>query len=318
MNDNIWMAVVNPNAGGGKVASEWPLLSNKLKDRGVGFEEAFTTHRYHAVELVFYALKRGFRKFISVGGDGTLHEIVNGLFYQKDVPVEEITLAVLPAGSANDWSRMFCMPEDYDKAIDTIKECRTVLQDVGRMEYTQAGVRNTRYMVNIAGVGLDANICHYCNIAKNKGRAGKRAYVKAAFRALVGRRSVMAKVVVDGKSFFTGKMFSVGFGIGKYSGGGMMQVPDAVADDGLINLMVARKVSKLKFIAMFPRLFKGTIYKVKEVSHKVVRKVCVITRKPDRVEIDGEVVGTTPLTLEVVPSALRVVVGRDYRSCSRI
>ncbi len=312
MSDTSWIAVINPNAGGGKVAREWPVLSNLLKDKGFVFEEMFTTHRYHAVELVIYALKRGFRNFISVGGDGTLHEVVNGIFYQKEVPVDEVTLAVLPAGSANDWTRMYKIPKDYDRAVDTIIEGRTVRQDIARIEYSQAGVRNSRYMVNVAGIGLDANICYRCNIAKNKGDSGEMAYVKAAFKALLGRTCTPAKVVVDGRSFFSGKMFSVAFGIGKYSGGGMMQVPDAVADDGLVNVMVAAEVSKIKFLLLFKSLFKGIIYKVKEVSHIMAKRVTVITRRPDRVEIDGEVVGTTPMTLEVIPQALRVVVGRDF------
>lgn len=313
MSDSSWIAVINPNAGGGRVAKEWPLLSNMLKDRGFSFEEVFTTHRYHAVELVIYSLKRGFRNFISVGGDGTLHEIVNGIFYQKEVPVSEITMAVLPAGSANDWTRMYRIPKDYDKAIETVLEGRTVMQDVARVEYSQAGVRNSRYMVNVAGVGLDANICLRCNASKDKGKSGDLAYVKAAFKALVSRTSTPTKVVVDGRNFFSGKMFSLAFGIGKYSGGGMMQVPDAVADDGLVNVMVARKVSKIKFLLLFKQLFKGTIYRIREVSHTTASRVCVISRKPDRVEIDGEVVGTTPMNLEVLPRALRVVVGRDFK-----
>ena len=313
MSDSSWIAVINPNAGGGRVAKEWPLLSNMLKDRGFSFEEVFTTHRYHAVELVIFSLKRGFRNFISVGGDGTLHEIVNGIFYQKEVPVSEITLAVLPAGSANDWTRMYRIPKDYDKAIETVLEGRTVMQDVARVEYSQAGVRNSRYMVNVAGVGLDANICLRCNASKDKGKSGDLAYVKAAFKALVSRTSTPTKVVVDGRSFFSGKMFSLAFGIGKYSGGGMMQVPDAVADDGLVNVMVARKVSKIKFLLLFKQLFKGTIYRIREVSHTTASRVCVISRKSDRVEIDGEVVGTTPMNLEVLPRALRVVVGRDFK-----
>lgn len=313
MSDSSWIAVINPNAGGGRVAKEWPLLSNMLKDRGFSFEEVFTTHRYHAVELVIYSLKRGFRNFISVGGDGTLHEIVNGIFHQKEVPVSEITLAVLPAGSANDWTRMYRIPKDYDKAIETVLEGRTVMQDVARVEYSQAGVRNSRYMVNVAGVGLDANICLRRNASKDKGKSGDLAYVKAAFKALVSRTSTPTKVVVDGRSFFSGKMFSIAFGVGKYSGGGMMQVPDAVADDGLVNVMVARKVSKTKFLLLFKQLFKGTIYRIREVSHTTASRVCVISRKPDRVEIDGEVVGTTPMNLEVLPRALRVVVGRDFK-----
>ncbi|HIZ87324.1 MAG TPA: diacylglycerol kinase family lipid kinase [Candidatus Coprenecus pullistercoris] len=315
MSDSKWIAVVNPNAAGGKVATEWPLLSNMLKERGFRFEEVFTTHRYHAVELVIYALRRGFRKIISVGGDGTLHEVVNGLFHQREVPVEDVTVAVLPAGSANDWARMFRIPGDYGKAIETIIAGRTVMQDIGRVEYSQAGVRNTRFMVNVAGVGLDANICYYCNVAKNKGKSDDLSYVKAAFKALLGRRSNRSRVVVDGKKYFTGKAFSIGFGIGKYSGGGMMQVPDALADDGLVNVMVASKIPKIKFILLFKRLFKGTIYSVREVSHRLAGRVSVFTRRPDRVEIDGEVVGTTPMTLEVIPGALRVVVGRDFEPC---
>ena len=168
-------------------------------------------------------------------------------------------------------------------------------------------------MVNVAGVGLDANICLRCNASKDKGKSGDLAYVKAAFKALVSRTSTPTKVVVDGRSFFSGKMFSIAFGVGKYSGGGMMQVPDAVADDGLVNVMVARKVSKTKFLLLFKQLFKGTIYRIREVSHTTASRVCVISRKPDRVEIDGEVVGTTPMNLEVLPKALRVVVGRDFK-----
>lgn len=303
-----WIAVVNPKAGGGKVSEEWPLLSAKLRDKGIWFDEYFTNHRYHAVELVISALKQGYRKFISVGGDGTVHEIVNGLFYQTDVPVKDVLLAVLPAGSGNDWARMYGVPKDYDKAVDLLIETRTTLQDVCKVVYTESGVTNSRYMVNVAGVGLDANICYYCNKVKSQG-GGKGSYVKASAKALLGRRFNDAEVIADGKTFFKGKMLSVGFGIGRYSGGGMMQVPDAVADDGLLNVMTARKLPKLKFLFLFKHLFSGKIYDIKEVSHTVARKFEVVTAKPDRIEIDGEVVGTTPMSLEVIPNALRVVVG---------
>lgn len=311
MNNSLseWIAVVNPKAGGGKVAIEWPVLSAVLKEKKVSFDEVFTTHRYHAVELVIYALKLGYRKIISVGGDGTLHEVVNGIFHQTEVPVRDVTLAVLPAGSGNDWAKMYGVPVDYDKAAELIVKERTLLQDVGKVVYMEAGVTNSRYMVNVAGIGLDANICYYCNKAKREnGRKG--SYIKAAVNALMGRRFNETEVKADGRTFFKGKMFSIGFGIGKYSGGGMIQVPDAIADDGLINLMVARKLPKLKFAFLFRELFKGTIYEIKQVQHTMGKKFEVSTENPDRIEIDGEVVGTTPMSLEVIPNTLRVVTGR--------
>ncbi len=312
MNSTEWIAVVNPRAGGGKVANQWPILSNKLKERGILFDEVFTTHRYHAVELVIAALRKGFRKIISVGGDGTIHEIVNGLFHQREVPVEEVTLAVLPAGSGNDWTRMYKIPLDYDRSIDTLLNGRIIFQDIVKVQCLQSGVENMRYMVNIAGIGLDANICHRTNIAKAKGASGPSAYVKASFKALMGRRYTYSKVYVDGRRFFSGRMFSIALGIGKYSGGGMLQVPDAVADDGKIALMVARMLPKLKFALMFKKLYSGEIYNIREVSHTQGSEIKVVTEKPDRVEVDGEVVGTTPAVFTVIPRALKVIVGESF------
>ncbi len=309
MDTSEWIAVVNPKAGGGKVAEQWPILSNKLKEQGVNFDEVFTTHRYHAVELVIAALRKGFRKFISVGGDGTIHEIVNGLMHQDEVPVGDVTLAVLPAGSGNDWTRMYGIPLDYDKAIANLIAGRTIMQDLAKVTFLQSGVENTRYMVNIAGIGLDANICNRTNIAKAKGASGPGAYAKASFEALLGRTSVLTKVYADGHRFFSGKCFSIAVGIGKYSGGGMLQVPDAVADDGKIALMVARRLPKLKFVLLFKKLYTGEVYSIKEVSHTQAAEIKVVTEKPDRVEVDGEVVGTTPVTFSVIPRALRVIVG---------
>ncbi len=312
MNIAEWIAVVNPKAGGGKVSEQWPILAHKLKEQGVSFDEMFTGHRYHAVELVIAALRKGYRKIISVGGDGTIHEIVNGLMHQDDVLVGEVTLAVLPAGSGNDWTRMYKIPLDYDKAIANLISGRTIMQDLAKVTFRQSGVDNTRYMVNIAGVGLDANICYRTNIAKAKGASGPGAYAKASFEALLGRTFTFVKVYVDGKRFFSGRYFSIALGIGKYSGGGMIQVPDAVADDGKIAFMLARKLPKLKFVMLFKKLYTGEIYSIKEVMHTQASEIKIVTDKPDRVEVDGEVVGTTPVTFTVIPRALKVVVGEDY------
>lgn len=310
MNIPTWIAIVNPNAGSGRVSKEWPLLSNLLKEKGVSFDEVYTTHRYHAVELVVSAIKKGFRNIISVGGDGTVHEIINGILYQKSVPKEEITLAVMPAGSGNDWARMYGIPGDFSKAIETIMEGDTIMQDICKVTYRESGVSNVRYMANVSGVGLDANICYYCNKMKNNGKKGKGSYITAAFKALLGRRFCPSVVKVDGEEFFRGRTFSIGMGIGKYSGGGMIQVPDAVGDDGLLNLMVARGMPKTAFLLHFKKLFNGAIYSVSGIFHTTARKVEIKTGRPDRVEIDGEVVGTTPMTVEVIPNAIRVVIGR--------
>lgn len=312
MSDSKWIAIVNPNAGKSLAARMWPSISNILKKYKVPFDQVFTTHRYHAVELVICALKSGFRKFISVGGDGTLHEIVNGLYHQNEVPVKDVTIAVIPVGSGNDWARLYGVPSDYEEAVKVLIKGKTFLQDVGKVVYTETGVTNMRYMINVAGIGFDANICYYTNLFKSKGKTGTSAYVKAAFKALIGRKFNKTEIKADGKLFCSAKVFSTAFGIGKYSGGGMMQVPDAVPDDGLINTMVARKLPKIKFLFNIKTLFAGSIYKIRQVMHATAKRYEVHTATPDRIEIDGEVVGTTPMSIEVIPRALRMVVG-DYK-----
>ena len=102
-----WFAIVNPVAGSGKGLTDWPTISKMLRDHHIVPEYVFTEHKYHAIELTVEAVNNGFRKIIVVGGDGTIHEVVNGLFIQKTVPTTDVLLSVIAVGTVNDWIRMF-------------------------------------------------------------------------------------------------------------------------------------------------------------------------------------------------------------------
>ena len=110
-----WFAIVNPVAGSGKGLSDWPLISKLLRDHHIVPEYAFTERKYHAIELAVEAVNNGFRKIMVVGGDGTIHEVVNGLFIQKAVPTTEVLVGVIAVGTGNDWIRMFGIPRKYSK-----------------------------------------------------------------------------------------------------------------------------------------------------------------------------------------------------------
>lgn len=303
-----WFVIVNPKAGGGKVEEDWDSIRKDLLDRGVRFDTVFTEHRYHAVELTISGIRQGYRKFISIGGDGTLHEIVNGLFLQTDVPTSEFTVGVISAGTGNDWIRMHGSISDRRKNIDALLNGNTIRQDIVKTTFTEAGVQGVRYMVNIGGVGYDPNVCQKCNNMKLAGRRGTMVYVNSAIQSLVGRTFRHACVTVDGHPFYTGKFFSTALGIGRFSGGGMTQTPDAVVDDGLLNITIIKKVSKLRVALHLKDLFKGTIYSIDGVIHTMGKLINIKTSSPDRVEVDGEVIGETPVTFEVLPRALKVVV----------
>ena len=133
-----WFAVVNPISGSGKGLDDFPLISKLLRDNGIACEAVFTEHKHHATELTVWAINEGFRHIIVVGGDGTLHEVINGLFIQHSVEPSEVTIAVIPVGTGNDWIRMYGLPTRYSAVIRAIKEGYTFLQDVAAVEYEES------------------------------------------------------------------------------------------------------------------------------------------------------------------------------------
>ena len=152
-NTEKWFAIVNPVAGSGRGLTDWPQISKLLRDHHIVPEYAFTERKYHAIELAVEAVNNGFRKIVVVGGDGTIHEVVNGLFIQKVVPTQDVLLSVIAVGTGNDWIRMFGIPRKYSEAIRAIVEGHSFLQDVGKISYYQSSYKQTRYMANVAGVG---------------------------------------------------------------------------------------------------------------------------------------------------------------------
>jgi len=156
MKNDSWIVIVNPKAGSGRGLKDWPIISNQMYNSNLKFTCLFTEHKYHAIELTVKAINDGFRNIVAIGGDGTIHEVVNGIFIQKAVPTTEICLAVIPAGTGNDWIRMFGISKTYSEAVQSLVEKRTVLQDVGKVSYYETSVQHTRYMANVAGLGYDA------------------------------------------------------------------------------------------------------------------------------------------------------------------
>lgn len=304
-----WMVIANPKAGKNKVLEEWPLIDDALKHAGVDFEVIFSKHKYHSIELAVKAIKEGYRYIMAVGGDGTIHEVVNGIFLQKEVPSQDITFAVIPAGSGNDWVKMYNIPSDYSECANIISQCNYVWQDVCRVDLVESKVKQTRYLINGAGIGLDAVICKECNAMKERGKSGSWIYVRAAVRSFFKMKPKVFKVEVDGEVFYRGKVLSVAIANGKYSGGGMIQAPDAVMDDGLINVTVIENMSKPQILVRFKELFSGKIYEVDDIQHTTAKHVKIdIEGDEYPVEVDGEVVGTNPLEVTIIPHSLRVVV----------
>ncbi len=307
-----WMVIVNPKAGSGRGLKDWPVISNLMNRSGLDFTCVFTEHKYHAVEMTVKAVNDGYRKIVAIGGDGTVHEIVNGLFIQKVVPTTEISLAVIPTGTGNDWIRMFGISKTYTEAVQSLVDHRTVIQDVAKVEFYETKVKQHRYMANVAGMGFDAAVNIKYNRLKDEGKVGKWLYITSSIKVFLRYISKRFKIKIDDQLYYDGYLFSSTVGIGRYNGGGMDQMPAAKIDDGLMDITMIKRMQKLMIMKNFRYLYSGRIYDNPKVMHEQAKKIEIETWPPSRIEIDGEAMGYSPFTFELIPGSIKVVVGPKF------
>lgn len=319
-----WLVVVNVFAASKQAGSVWKHAAAMLEQSGIPYVAKFTGGRDNAKELSIKASHKGYRKFIAVGGDGTVHDVLNGIAsyvsQDEDITLSDFTLAVLPVGSGNDWVRSVGVPRNLQVAVKMIADGSQGRQDVVKVsiyEHTgdlEEGVPVAEsYMANIGGIGLDARVCEIVNRKKERGSRGRKLYVQALIYCIGHRVPVHAKVLCDGKEVFDGKYLSMSFGIGKYSGGGMRQTPLAIIDDGLIDVTIIPDISMWTIARKAPRLFTGTFHEVKELTQTRCREVVVIPygqADAEPVEVDGEVIGRLPVRMTVLPDQINIVCSR--------
>ena len=316
-----WMAVVNVFAASRKAGSIWKNAAVMLEEAGVPYKARFTGGELNATALSRKSAAEGYRNFIAVGGDGTIHDVLNGIgeyvASAEGVSFSDFTLAVIPVGSGNDGVKSVGVPRDIREAVRLVAEGVRRKQDVVKVSVLDAADLEAEpltvsYMANIAGVGLDARVCEIVNRKKEQGKRGKKLYVSALLYCIRHRVPVRASIVCDGVEIFNGKYLSIAFGTGKFSGGGMRQTPLAVIDDGLTDVTVIPDIPLMTIAKEVPKLFTGTFHKVDVLTQARCRKVTVIPAKEadaEPVEVDGEVIGRAPVTMEVLEGQLTVVAG---------
>ncbi len=308
MSKTSWITIVNKAAGGGKTERDWPEIEGHLKKHGIKHEPCFTSKRLHAAIIAKNKIKEGYSRIIVVGGDGTMNEVINGLFSQGVIQTTEVMLGMISVGTGNDWAKMFNIPLDYEEAVITIKEQRTFIQDAGLVQYTKNGKEWKRYFINIAGMGFDARVVERSNRMKDKGKSGTLLYFYNIFASLMRYKSQNASIAIDGKSF-NRSIFSMNVGICKYSGGGMIQVPHAIADDGLYSITLIKKMGKLNILANVNRLYNGSIVNHSRVETYMGQSVQIEGSSKLQVETDGETLGQGPVSFEIIPRSVRVISG---------
>ncbi len=304
-----WFVVVNPNAGKRKGEKDWLEIAAQLTADGIEFASVFTEHRGHAVDLTRKYVENGYRNIIVVGGDGTLNEVVNGIFTQAHIPTEKITLAMIPVGTGNDWCRMYNIPGDYKQAIKLIAKRKIFTQDTGTIKYISTeGEEKTRYFINMAGMGFDALVTKKTNRQKELGKSNPMSYVVNILSSLFVYTSTKVTILLDSEKIIS-DIFSMSVGICQYNGGGMKQAPDALPDDGLFDLTLIKPIGKFKIIRNIIKLFDGSFTRLPEVSTFRSSKIIIHSEPPMFMEADGESLEHTPFVFNILRQSLNVVSG---------
>jgi diacylglycerol kinase (ATP) len=300
-----WFIIVNPAAGRGSVQRRWPHIERLLQELGFDYTVKFTTGPGHASRLADDAVLKGYRHVLGVGGDGTNHEIVNGLLRQTHAPATEVAYSLLPIGTGNDWVRTHGISRHPRKRLENLRKLNVVFQDVGLVRYRRDGQPQERYFANVAGMAYDAYI-----VRKLNGRPGpsRLQYLLMVGQCLFQYRLLPARIEFDGQTV-DDRFYTINIGICKYSGGGMQLVPQAVPDDGLLALTFARRLSKLEVLLQTPRFYNGSILHHRRIEGhqaKIIR-VDHPGETPTLLEADGEFLGETPAEFSILEKALKVV-----------
>ncbi len=288
------LVIVNPAASGGKAIGDYesqilPLLKKMLKD----FDVNYTKGPGDAWKIASAAT--GYDRVISVGGDGTLNEIVNGLkSSERNLPI----VGIIGVGTGNDLMRTLKTPEQYEETVKIATGEQYVLADLLEVDFTDfEGVKQKRFAVNVVGMGLDAAVARRLNSYKRKSR-GKAGYVRAFLIEFFKSRKVPMTVEADNGKH-NGKYFIVAAGNGEYFGGGMRICPGALLDDGMLKIVEVGCRGKFHVLMNFPKIFAGTHLGVKGVYSYDTRAITVESSAPVPIEMDGEVVGTLPIRISV-------------------
>jgi len=295
-----WFVIINPTSGNGSSNRKWPKIKAKLELEEFDFNFAFTEYENHSIELVQSAIIQGFKNIISIGGDGTLHNIINGIQRQNSVNSSEIQIGVIPIGTGNDWIKTYKIPLDTGKAISIIKNGNLRQQDLGKIEFLNLS-RQPVYFNNLAGIGFDGFVVSKVGRYKY---LGALAYLIGVIVGLFSFKNFTVTISLNDTEIKT-KSLMVLAGLCKYSGGGMQLTKDPNPNDGLFDVSVAKDLTKLDIIKNLFNLFNGTIVKHSKVENYKVDNLSInINSKVQPfIQADGELIGKGNIHLNIVPKA---------------
>lgn len=296
--------VMNPIAGGGRMAAVWPAIGAILEKQLGRFDLARTSRPGDATTLAQRFAEDGKALVIAAGGDGTAGEVADGILRVR----RDVQLGLLPVGTGRDFARSIDIRR-HDHGVDALLSGKTRAIDAGLVRYVdREGRASSRHFLNIASLGLSGQVAQVVNGLNVGGRpAGKVTFMVHSIAQLLRYRPTVVRVRIDGAEVIEEPVVFVAVANGRYFGGGMQVAPDAVLDDGLFDVIIVKARSKPELLWHFPKIYAGSHTALDIVTVRRAKRVEVTPagRAPE-LDVDGESQGVLPATFEVLPGALTI------------
>ena len=301
-----WQIIINPYALSLQNNSYKTQIEVELQRIGIAYKKHLADDGHGTCrEQICRLCQQGERHFIVCGGDGTINEIINGIFL-SGVDTHEVYVAILPMGTGNDFCRTHLYPNDLQSTIRSLAHPTFIKHDVGLVKSLSHGTQTAeRYFINIAGFGFDADVIQH-TVGKKPKYFTSAIYLTTLLKVLFSHKSQNIHIQADG-SDITEKIYTMAIGIGKYNGNGMMQVPMAVQDDGLLDLVVIRQLSPFKVIANVKNLYAGKHLAMKEVSTYKAQHITISSSETVLGEVEGEMLAGGDYDISVLPRSINIM-----------
>lgn len=286
--------IINPKAGKGKALSYVEKIHNLFKYRSDEYEIVLTEKVGHATEIVRLYTSRSTYRIYSIGGDGTLNEVLNGIVNTDS------SLGIIPAGSGNDFIRSLIGNEKLeDILIKTIE---------GSCEYIDIATVNERYFLNISSIGFDAEVVSNArNYKKKRFISGSMAYLISLFKTAMSFKGIKVNINIDSIEYEE-DIYLLAVGNGQYYGGGIRIAPYANLKDGYLEVYIIKKVSFFKLLKELPKVFKGTHSSgIKEVVYIRGKNIKAISERDIIVNIDGELIKSSTIEFSIISKGVSII-----------
>ena len=294
--------LVNPASANGSTGRRWPELARRAAALGLDGETLLSERPGHLTELAAQAVAGGATAIVAVGGDGTVHEVVDGL--ARTDGSDRVELGVIPFGTGRDFARSLRIPRRVDDALAVARSGHLRTVDLGRATYTTGTGEAVAYFANFAGAGISGAIADRAN-RTTKAFGGRLSFIWATLAVFSRWQPTEMTVEIDGDRRQVLLLEALAMN-GDYTAGGMWVAPEASLEDGTFDVVLIGDFSKAEFTTTFPKIYRGTHVAHAKVEIVRARELRVDAPSPLPIVLDGEQPGTTPVRFEIVPAALRV------------